>query len=103
MSQLDLFGARIAPLARVSHPMQSHTAAVSVKRSTVSRSHQAVLDLLRNRPLMTWEACEELAHLDISSSRIRSAFPELERQGKVRPVGEGLSPFGRPCQVWGLA
>jgi hypothetical protein len=91
------------PLARTTDPMPSHTAAESVTKETVSRSHQAVLDVLRMRPLMAWEAVLELAHLPISSSRIESSFPELERKGRVKVVGEGTTPFGRPARIWSLA
>ena len=104
MSQgtLDIFGVRPAALARASHPMQSHTAAASVKKDTLTNSQRTVLELLRgsSRPLMAWEAEMELAHLALSGSRVRSAFAELERKGKVQVVGEGETPYGRPARKW---
>lgn len=91
----------LTPQARLTDPLESHDAAESVTKGTVAKSHRAVLDLLRHRNLMAWEAEQELSHLPLSESRIRSAFAELERLGKIKVVGEGKTSFGRRARVWG--
>jgi len=88
--------------SRRSDPATSHAAALSLD---IPKSHATVLMLLRHGPA-TDEALCDLAGayaLRISTSRIRTARSELQRQGLVRDTGRTATlGSGRQAIVWDI-
>lgn len=87
---------------RESDPATSHEAADS---NNVPRSHRLVLAAFSLRPVSGWAQfeVEQMCVAELSPSRIRSAFSELEALGKVKRTDQfRLTPSGRRAQVWSL-
>lgn len=86
-----------SPRVRKNDPTTSHEAADS---NNVPLSHKQVLFFLSVQRAAQFEA-EQSYHGQLSPSRIRSAFSELETLGKVRRTDQyRLTPSGRRAQVW---
>ena len=106
--QADLFtyGAQMAPLATASartkrsHPETSHAAARSVTPDTLVKAQRLVFDTLKGRELSDEALVQELCHLKVSESRLRTARAELARAGLVELVGYGETSKGRTCRIW---
>lgn len=91
------------PVAKRDDPITSYEAGESTKARTIS--HSTVLSLLLSHGEATQEHVVQDAHqLDIpaSESRIRSAFPELERLGLTERTGEVEKTGRNPKQLWRL-
>ena len=92
-----------SPRVRESDPLTSHEAADS---NNVPYSHLRVLAALwfaNGRGVAQFEAEDWLAG-QLSPSRIRSAFSELEALGKVKRTDQfRQTPSGRRAQVWELS
>ena len=89
--------------ARLSDPVTSWEAAGSVKESTVIRCQNAVIGFLMARENCTQQEAEdalaEREHLE--KQRIRSAFTELERLGKIQRTSmKRKTHSGRNAVVW---
>ena len=88
---------------RKADPVSSHEAADS---NNVPLSHRLVMqtiDMAGGRGLAQFQA-EAWLDGQLSPSRVRSAFSELEQLGKVKRTDEfRLTPSGRRAQVWVLA
>lgn len=86
-----------SPRVRKNDPVSSHEAADS---NNVPLSHKQILFFLSVQPAAQFEA--EMSYRgQLSPSRIRSAFSELEALGKVRRTDEyRKTPSGRRAQVW---
>lgn len=87
---------------RKTDPVTSHEAADS---NNVPASHGAVLwalNMAHGRGLAQYQA-ENILRDELSPSRVRSAFSELEALGKVKRTEEfRLTPSGRRAQVWAV-
>ncbi|MDD7384765.1 MAG: hypothetical protein SPI12_01710 [Actinomycetaceae bacterium] len=102
------------PAARLTDPHESHEAAASVRRGTVTASHTFVLDFLAHHsPATQRDAVEyathpvpvvEGAHVRVfSDSRIRTAFKELETAGRIIKCGSRPGRYGRSEATYMLA
>lgn len=89
-----------SPRVRRTDPVSSHEAADS---NNVPLSHRLVLqaiDMAGKRGLTQAQA-EAWLRGQLSPSRVRTAFSELEVLGKVRRTDEyRKTPSGRRAQVW---
>lgn len=101
-------GMGLRPRARTTDPEESHEAAASVSQPQILR--ERVLTLLREfGPLADHDIVGTYtmhAHQGrwphASPSGIRSRRDELVKLGQVAQDGEGRTPSGRRCAMWGV-
>jgi len=86
------------PRVRQSDPLTSHAAADS---NDVPRSHKLVLDLFASHRWLAQFEAEALLHGQLSPSRVRTAFTELEEAGQLCRTDLTMpTPYGRTAQLW---
>lgn len=94
-----------APRARATDPITSHEAADAAAGS-VWASQQAALAIIEahGKPItaLQVEGVAQIRELPFSSSRMRSALPELEKKDLVERAGFTSPPRGRRRQLWAL-
>lgn len=83
-------------------PGTSYAAARSVTPETLVKAQKLVYDALKGRELSDEALVQELSHLKVSESRLRTARAELARAGLVELVGYGETSTGRSCRVWSV-
>jgi hypothetical protein len=86
------------PRVRKSDPLTSHAAADS---NDVPRSHALVLALFGSHRWLSQFEAEALLHGQLSPSRVRTAFTELEEAGHLTRTDLTMpTPYGRTAQLW---
>lgn len=89
---------RDTPRVHRNDPLTSHAAADS---NDVPRSHKLVNDLFKSHRWLAQFEAEALLAGQLSPSRVRTAFTELEEAGELSRTDMTMpTPYGRTAQLW---